>query len=144
VSHDRAFLDNVVTSVLASEGGGRWKEYAGGYTDWQRQVAAAASGQPPATPVEEAPAAKAPAREKPRAKLSYKESRELEALPAQIEALEAEQQALQDKMSRPDYYKLGAEELKKDRKRADEIEALLMEKLERWEALEAKASAAAS
>ncbi len=130
VSHDRAFLDNVVTSVLAPEGGGKWKEYAGGYTDWLRQR--------PVSVVEEKPAAKAPAREKARAKLSYKEQRELEALPGEIEALEAEQKALQEKMSAGDYYKLGAEAVKKDRKRAEEIEGELMGKLERWEGLEGK------
>jgi ATP-binding cassette subfamily F protein uup len=73
VSHDRAFLDNVVTSVLAPEGGGARKEYAGGYTDWLRQRPAAAVG--------EKAARRAPAREKARAKLSCKETRELEALP---------------------------------------------------------------
>ena len=130
VSHDRAFLDNVVTSVLAPEGGGKWKEYAGGYTDWLRQRPAAA--------VEEKLAAKAPARDKARAKLSYKEQRELEALPKEIEALEAEQKALGEKMSAGDYYKLGAEELKRDRKRAEEIEGELMGKLERWEGLEGR------
>jgi ABC transport system ATP-binding/permease protein len=130
VSHDRAFLDNVVTSVLAPEGGGKWKEYAGGYTDWLRQR--------PAAVVEEKPAAKAPAREKARAKLSYKEQRELEALPGEIEALEAEQKALEQKMSAGDYYRLGAEEVKRDRRRAEEIEGELTGKLERWEALEAR------
>jgi len=133
VSHDRAFLDNVVTSVLAPLGDGKWKEYAGGYTDWLRQR--------PAAVAEEKSAAKAPAREKARAKLSYKEQRELEALPKEIEALEAEQKALEEKMSAADYYKLGAEEVKRDRKRAEEIEGELMGKLERWEGLEGKAKA---
>jgi ATP-binding cassette subfamily F protein uup len=135
VSHDRAFLDNVVTSVLAPEGDGKWKEYAGGYADWLRQRPAAA--------VEEKPAAKAPAREKARVKLSYKEQRALEALPGEIEALEAEQKALEEHMRAPDYFKRSAEELKQDHRRAEEIEARLMEKLERWEALEAKAKGAA-
>ncbi len=87
---------------------------------------------------EEKPAAKSGAREKSRAKLSYKETRELEALPRGIEALEAEQKALAGKMSAPEYFKQGAEELKKDQKRVEEIEALLMEKLERWEGLEGR------
>jgi len=130
VSHDRAFLDNVVTSVLAPEGGGKWKEYAGGYADWLRQRPAAAA--------EDKPAAKAPARDKARSKLSYKEQRELAALPAEIEALEAEQKALEEKMSAVDYYRLGAQELKRDRKRAEEIEQALTQKLERWESLEGK------
>ncbi|MDH5212513.1 MAG: ATP-binding cassette domain-containing protein, partial [Betaproteobacteria bacterium] len=136
VSHDRAFLDNVVTQTLAAEGDGKWKEYAGGYTDWVRQR--------PATAAEEKAAAKAAAREKPRAKLSYKETRELQALPKEIEALEAEQQALAGKMSAPEYFRQPPEILKADQKRSAEIEALLMTKLERWEALEAKARAAFS
>jgi ATP-binding cassette subfamily F protein uup len=131
VSHDRAFLDNVVTSVLAPEGGGAWKEYAGGYTDWLRQRPAAA--------VEEKLPPRAPAREKPRAKLSYKETRELEALPAEIEALEVEQKALEERMRAPDYFKAGAEALRTDSKRAEELERALLAKLERWEALEGKA-----
>jgi ATP-binding cassette subfamily F protein uup len=144
VSHDRAFLDNVVTQTLAAEGGGAWKEYAGGYTDWVRQRAAAPTEQKeeakPAAPTDLS--AKAPTREKMRVKLSYKETRELESLPNEIEALEAEQQALTAKMSAPDYFRQPPETLRADQKRSGEIETLLMEKLERWEALEAKAKAA--
>jgi ATP-binding cassette subfamily F protein uup len=130
VSHDRAFLDNVVTSVLASEGGGAWKEYVGGYTDWVRQRPSAAAA--------EKTAPKAASRAKSKAKLSYKETRELEALPGEIEALETEQKALALKMGDAEYYKQGAEVLRADQKRVGEIEAALMEKLERWGALEAK------
>jgi ATP-binding cassette subfamily F protein uup len=141
VSHDRAFLDNVVTQTLAPEGGGKWKEYAGGYSDWVRQR--------PAAVAEEKPAAKTTTKATPRerkgpVKLTFKETRELEALPGEIEALEREQKALHEKMSRPEYFKQGADALRADQKRGEEIEALLMEKLERWESLEAKASAAAS
>jgi ATP-binding cassette subfamily F protein uup len=75
--------------------------------------------------------------------LSYKETRELEQLPTEIEALEAEQAMLAAKTSEPEYYRQGADALRADQKRNAEIEALLMEKLERWEALEAKAKAAA-
>jgi len=81
-------------------------------------------------------------REKSRAKLSYKETRELASLPKEIEALEAEQRALAAKISAPEYFRQGPEELKRDAKRAEEIEALLIEKLEKWEALEAKAALA--
>jgi len=77
-------------------------------------------------------------------KLSYKETRELESLPKEIEALEAEQGLLAAKMSTPDYFRQPAEALRTDQKRSGEIEALLMKKLERWEALEAKAKAAAT
>jgi ATP-binding cassette subfamily F protein uup len=124
VSHDRAFLDNVVTQTLAAEGDGTWKEYAGGYSDWVRQRPAAAAKEGVAT--------KTAAREKTRAKLSYKETRELEALPGEIEALEAEQQALAAKMSAPDYFRQPPEALRDDRKRSGEIEAQLTKLLARW------------
>jgi ATP-binding cassette subfamily F protein uup len=137
VSHDRAFLDNVVTQTLAAEGGGLWKEYAGGYSDYVRQ-------RP--FPMEERVSEKptTPARERTRVKLSYKETRELESLPAEIEALEAEQQALAAKMSEPGYYKQPPGALRADQNRSAEIEALLMEKLERWHELEAKNSGSGS
>jgi len=133
VSHDRAFLDNVVTQILAAEGEGRWKEYAGGYSDYVRQ-------RPP--PPEAAPKKETAARERRKAKLSYKETRELEALPGEIEALEDESRMLAQKMAAPDYYRQPPEALRADQARAAEIEALLMAKLERWEALEARAAAA--
>ena len=74
-------------------------------------------------------------REKAKVKLSYKEQRELEALPAEIEALESEQRGLAEKMSRPEYFKQPPEILRADQKRNEEIEALLIRKLERWTAL---------
>jgi ATP-binding cassette subfamily F protein uup len=129
VSHDRAFLDNVVTQTLAAEGGGLWREYAGGYSDYLRQRPAPAEEQKPREKSLQA-------RERTRAKLSYKETRELEALPAEIEALEAEQRALAARMSAPEYFKQGPDALRADRARSAEIEALLMDKLERWHALE--------
>jgi ATP-binding cassette subfamily F protein uup len=134
VSHDRAFIDNVVTQVLAPEGEGRWREYVGGYADYVRQRPS------PAQSVDAKPAA-APAREaapKERVKLSYKETRELAALPGEIEALEAEQKALHERMNSADYYRQSAETLRADGARAEQIEALLLEKLERWETLESK------
>jgi len=129
VSHDRAFLDNVVTQTLAAEGGGIWREYAGGYSDYERQ-------RPASVKESETPEKASPVRERSRTKLSYKETRELEALPGEIEALEAEQQALAEKMSSPEYFRQPPEALRTDRARSAEIEALLMEKLERWHALE--------
>ena len=133
VSHDRAFLDNVVTQTLAAEGEGRWKEYAGGYTDWLRQRPGAHATAPAAAP-KAAPAA----REKPKAKLSYKETRELAALPGEIEALEAEQQALHAKMNDAEYYRQPPETLRADQQRVEAIERLLEEKLERWTELESR------
>jgi ATP-binding cassette subfamily F protein uup len=130
VSHDRAFLDNVITQTLAAEGDGVWKEYAGGYSDYLRQrpaPAAAASGK------------KSALREKAaRGKMTYKETRELEALPREIEALEAEQKALFEKMHAPEYFRQPPEVLRADQQRTAEIEALLLDKLERWDALEKK------
>jgi len=129
VSHDRAFLDNIVTQTIAAEGGGKWKEYVGGYSDWLRQRPAAVSKELPSSAVF--------ARERKKAKLSYKEARELEALPREIEALEAEQLGLTAKMHAPEYYRQPPEVLRADQQRIGEIEALLHRKLERWEALEA-------
>jgi ATP-binding cassette subfamily F protein uup len=137
VSHDRAFLDNVVTQTLAAEGGGRWKEYAGGYTDYLRQRPA-----PAADPLIRGSRA-AGERGVASRKLSYKETRELEAIPGEIEALESEQKELFARMRAPDYYRQPPEVLRSDKQRSAQIEALLLEKLERWEALEAKARTAA-
>ncbi len=130
VSHDRAFLDNVVTQTLAAEGDGKWKEYAGGYSDYIRQ-------RPQMREAKSDPSVQK-ASVKSRTRLSYKETRELEALPKEIEALEAEQRALAAKMSEPDYYRQPPDALRADQARTAEIEALLMQKLERWEALDAR------
>src|SRR5688572_1518057 len=129
VSHDRAFLDNVVTQTLAAEGNGIWKEYAGGYSDYLRQRPAQASVAREET--------NAPRERGVSTKLSYRETRELEAIPGEIAALEAEQRALTAKMSDPEYYRQPPEQLRADQRRIGEIETLLMQKLERWEALEA-------
>ena len=94
---------------------------------------------------EEAPKKKPLAeRERTRAKLTYKETRELEALPGEIQALEAEQKTLLEKMNAPDYFRQTPEMLRADRERIGEIEGVLLEKLERWEALEGKDKTAAS
>ncbi len=138
VSHDRAFLDNVVTQSLVAEGDGRWREYVGGYSDWlaQRPEAAAAPKAAPAGKAESAP------RRTERIKLSYKEQRELAALPAEIDAIEREQAALHARMSATDYHASGAQRMREDAARVGEIELLLLAKLERWSALEDKAKAA--
>ena len=141
VSHDRAFLDNIVTQTLAAEGGGVWKEYAGGYTDWLRQR----SGHQDPSPPPRGGVAREAGRggDRPRTKLTYKETRELESLPGEIAALEAEQHALAARTSAPEYFRQAPEVLRADQQRINAIEASLMEKLERWEALESKARAAA-
>ncbi|HYC42929.1 MAG TPA: ATP-binding cassette domain-containing protein [Noviherbaspirillum sp.] len=139
VSHDRMFLDNVVTQVIVAEGDGLWREYVGGYTDWER-VRAANQQAPQAKPsakLESKPAEK-PAAQKPK-KLSYKEQRELETLPALIAGLEAEQKTISDQLADPELYRQRPDEVQKLNARFAEIDELLMENLEKWEAIEAKA-----
>jgi ABC transport system ATP-binding/permease protein len=133
VSHDQRFLDNVVTQTIASEGDGSWRDYVGGYTDWLAQ-------RPKSVPARKeqksAPNPPAAVREKPRARMSYKDQRELEALPGEIEALEREQSEIVARMSSADYHKLGAQVMRDDSARAGEIEELLLAKFARWEVLE--------
>ena len=133
VSHDRAFLDNVVTQTLVAEGDGRWQEYAGGYSDWLLQRAPPGAGPAPA----QAPAAaRAPARERAATKkLSFKEQRELDGLPAAIDALEQEQQALLASMGQG-----GVEAMRAASTRAAEISELLEAAFARWSELEERAS----
>ena len=138
VSHDRAFLDNVVTQTLVAEGGGAWREYVGGYSDWLQTRAKTerlATSEKPggATTFKPAP--------QPRVKLSYKEQRELTALPAEIEELENELQAISARMSQADYHQQGAGMIKNDRARIEQIEHLIAAKFEQWSALEARARA---
>jgi ATP-binding cassette subfamily F protein uup len=134
VSHDRAFLDNVVTQTLVAEGNGKWQEYVGGYTDWlaQRRPMEAAAPKPKAASRSDDTSRAAPA------KMSHKETRELAQLPAEIEALEQQQSDLTARMSSGDYHKQGSEQIKADRQLVGEIERQLAEKFARWEALEAK------
>jgi len=148
VSHDRRFLDNVVTSTIVWEGDespGRWREYEGGYEDWivQRDRAKAlreASMARPRGKEAPAPATRTmapPAAAKPR-KLSYKEQRELDELPKRIEALEAEQQALNLFLSKPESYATEPERTATAQVRVAAIDEELMKTLERWEQLEAR------
>ena len=136
VSHDRAFLDNVVTQTIAFEGAGRWKEYAGGYSDWKR-----ASRKAPA-PVDRPEAKAEPEAPQPRRRtpnqLSYKENRELEALPGLLEALETEQKDLARRLADPATYQDRTVDVKVLNARHAQAEVELSKLLERWEALEAK------
>jgi ATP-binding cassette subfamily F protein uup len=140
VSHDRRFVDNVVTSIVAWEGdpefGGRpglWREYEGGITDWLTQRERARVAAPPPTVASAAPAA-APASAS-KTKLSYKEQRELDALPARIEALEAEQKSIAELTNDPSLYVSDPQRASALLERSAQIEAELMTALERWEAL---------
>ncbi|HNJ82874.1 MAG TPA: ATP-binding cassette domain-containing protein [Piscinibacter sp.] len=143
VSHDRRFLDNVVTSTIAWEGDespGLWREYEGGYEEWRVQHERAralreARAVKPAPVVEkEKPAPPPAAASKPR-KLSYKEQRELDELPGRIETLEAEQKALNELLADPSGYVKDAQRMTEAHKRVAEIDELLMGALERWEEL---------
>jgi ATP-binding cassette subfamily F protein uup len=139
VSHDRAFLDNVVTQVIAFEGAGAVREYAGGYSDWQRQRASAPS-KPAASAgrTHKAPDTAASMRTAKREKLTYKETKELEALPSRIAALEHEQAALSAELADPALYREQSERVQAVRERYASIETELMQCLSRWEALEAR------
>ena len=140
VSHDREFLDNVVTQTIAYEGEGRWKEYAGGYSDWLRAPKSQIKGSD--TIIGGAEGATEPQAAEPstraRRKLSYKESRELEELPAKLEALEAEQKALAQRLADPALYQDRTTDPRALHARHDAIEHELTELLARWEALEAR------
>ncbi|HJW24078.1 MAG TPA: ATP-binding cassette domain-containing protein [Rhodocyclaceae bacterium] len=139
VSHDRAFLDNVVTQTIAAEGDGVWREYVGGYSDWaQYQAQKARESAAPKAEAKAAPkVAEAP---KPKAdKLSWKEQRELEALPDRIATLEAEQQDLTRRLEDPALYQNDPTAAQSHAARLAAIEDELLALLERWETLEGKA-----
>ena len=143
VSHDRMFLDNVVTQVIVAEGQGKWKEYVGGYSDWERvrDATQAAAAPAPKKASAAAPAvAPAPAAAAKPKKLSFKEQRELEELPKLIAKLEDEQSALNVTLSDPDFYKKTPAEAKRLNQRIGEIEEELMAALERWEEIESRSS----
>ncbi|TDG09185.1 ATP-binding cassette domain-containing protein [Paraburkholderia guartelaensis] len=144
VSHDRAFLDNVVTSVIASEGEGRWREYVGGFTDWQTQSTRAQEIAEARAPKEAAVAVAAPkdsaaGRNAQRSvKLSFKEQRELEELPKRIEALETEQKTIGAKIEDGSIFAKDAAEGTRLTERYAAIDEELLVALERWEELESK------
>ncbi|QWD64829.1 ATP-binding cassette domain-containing protein [Polynucleobacter sp. MWH-UH2A] len=144
VSHDRYFLDNVVTSIIAHEGDGFWREYEGGYEDWKIQKARSeqlrAAKLTPKGPAkqEAAPASMPESKSVAKSnvqKLNGKERQELEGLPAQIEELETEQADIGIAMSNPDLYKNEPELAASMQARLSEITEQLEQKLQRWEAL---------
>jgi ATP-binding cassette subfamily F protein uup len=160
VSHDRAFLDNVVTSTLVFEGNGRVQEFVGGYEDWLRQRADAAAGpggsggsgtastgakkaiNNGANP-SDSPAAVATAPESAasaRKKLSFKERRELDELPARIEALESEQTQLEAAIADPGFYRNPAQTITDTLARLETVQAALLEAMARWDALDSRSS----
>ncbi len=135
VSHDRAFLDNVVTDTIAPEGNGRWTRNPGGYTDWKR-----ISDERAARPAEEGAKA-VPSRERAAAsrprKLGFNQARELDAMPARIQALEAEQAQIAARLADPALYSVAPDEIRQVQKRYAAIEEELSACLTRWEKLEA-------
>ncbi len=141
ISHDREFLDNVVTSTLVFEGGGQIGDYVGGYTDWKQQRLANQA------PVSNASAKNSPARAgggqkstgKNSAKTNGKERKELEGLPARIEALEREQAQLAEKLADPGFYKKDAAGVTAAKQRLEIIEQEHAQAFARWEELEAAA-----
>jgi ABC transport system ATP-binding/permease protein len=161
VSHDRRFLDNVVTSCIVAEGNGLWREYEGGITDWQAQAKLMASLQsslaqlsaPPAvisagnigqspTDGQKAGGAAAPptanTSAQPTVKLSYKEQRELDGLPKLIEALEKEQADINLKLADGNIFRTDPKHAADISKRTGELDELILAAMTRWENLAAK------
>ncbi|BDZ73175.1 hypothetical protein GCM10025856_08940 [Methylophaga marina] len=138
VSHDRSFINNVVTSSIVFDTDGELREYVGGYDDWLRQRTETQNNKPK---VETKPAVEKPA-SKPAKKstLTYQEKLDLEALPAIIEKLEMEQETLTAKMSEPDFYQQEADKVSQVQQALSELEAKMSEAFERWELLEEKAN----
>ncbi len=157
VSHDRAFLDNVVTQVLAFDGDGRWIENPGGHSEWlaylARRSGARSAGREAARPAGTPPsrvaaappsqAAALPAGAGRKSKLSYKDARELESLPGRIAGLEKEQESITARLANPASYTDTGTDVAALSARAGEIETELLQALERWEALEQKPDRAA-
>ena len=140
VSHDRDFLDNVVTSTIVMEGGGRIGEYVGGYSDWLRQrpvtPVGAVIGNSEPTPAPAAaspPPPPAPAKKK----LGYKETRELEALPGRIDALENEIAERTARMNDPGYFQRDPADVQADNAALADAQAALDAAYARWQELEA-------
>ncbi|TVT77395.1 MAG: ATP-binding cassette domain-containing protein [Denitromonas halophila] len=135
VSHDRAFLDNTVTQVIASEGNGEWKEYVGGYADWQRLR------KQPAAPVAEKKAVVT--KDKPKAapakKLSFKDQRELDGLPDRISALEAEEASLHARLADPNLYQNTPDVAVELNARLEAVGEEMLAAMARWEELEQQA-----
>ncbi len=142
VSHDRAFLDNVVTSTLVMEGSGRVGEYAGGYTDWLRQRRLSESNVAAAvTPKRAAPLAPTPPRGVKKRRLSFKEAGELTALPERIDALELKREQLYTSLADPTLLRDGAA-VAESKARLAALDAEINELTERWESLETLAAEA--
>ena len=138
VSHDRAFLNDVVTSTLVFEGDGLLRQYPGGYDDWRAAVAARAKEEAPAPEARAERPAPQPSGAQTK-RLSYNERREYEALPSQIEALEAEEAELGTRLSDPEVYRQPAADLLAWQARLDAIPAEVERLMARWAELDERA-----
>jgi ATP-binding cassette subfamily F protein uup len=140
VSHDRTFLDQVVTSMLVFEGDGKVGEYVGGYEDWLRQrpqrPAPSSRPRPESAPATQAPIS-APNTNRPN-KLSYRERQELDTLPARIEAMENELARWEEKAAQSGFYQRESDEIASDIARMDELRAAIDNAYRRWEDLAAR------
>ncbi|MGH8560038.1 MAG: ATP-binding cassette domain-containing protein [Methylococcales bacterium] len=134
VSHDRAFIDNIVTSTLVFEGQGKISEFVGGYSDWLRQRSSKLAGESSSTVEKRSSKPKKPAAAKP--KLSYQEQRELESLPARIEELEARQQQLNEQITSSEFYQGGRETITRALSELDSLARELESCYARWDELE--------
>ncbi len=133
VSHDREFLNNIVTSTIVFEDDGRLEEYVGGYDDWLRQRSPAAPARTEKAAKPERPRSQ---QERPRI-LTFKEKKEIEELPAFIESLEAERNGLYEILADPDFYRNESSRVPETKMRIVELEKEISEAYERWEFLEA-------
>ena len=138
VSHDRSFLDNVVTSTVVFEDDGGIREYVGGYSDWVRQGKRLRETDSPFALKDKREQRREQREQRTPRKLSYKDQRELDALPAEIEGLETELAALQAHVSAADFYKEDADTVQSGLKALEAAEALLESRIERWGELEAR------
>jgi ATP-binding cassette subfamily F protein uup len=140
VSHDREFLDNVVTSTIVFEENGRIQEYVGGYSDWVRQGKQLAVTDSPYAVEERRRRAAEHRRQRPATKLSYKDQRELDALPAEIETLEAAIAELQQTVADPDFYARDGDAVRDALEKLAQAETELERRIERWGELETLAA----
>jgi ATP-binding cassette subfamily F protein uup len=142
VSHDRDFMDNVVTSLLVLDGHGGISEHVGGYSDWEARGGSLSEAQPfsataaitPPKPDVASTEARSAGRKQ---KLSYKEQRELSSLPAQIESLEKQQSELELQLAAPDFYQSSQEEIQSVTRQLADVHAQLEKVFKRWGELEA-------
>jgi len=138
VSHDREFLDNVITSTIVFEENGVIQEYVGGYSDWLRQGHRLAETDNPLEAEQKRQVAAAARRRNNAHKLSYKDQRELDELPVEIESLEAAVSALQAEISDPAFYTQGSDDVAAKLRDLSAAENKLEERVERWSELESK------